>query len=88
MFSISFIIIINTLFFIRYVEITERNGTLLLEQCTMLSYTLVALKDYPYFPLIGLVIVPLIFGLLLSSKAIYTLRKKEPVGDRADVVKI
>lgn len=76
-----------TLYFMKYVEISQHNQTLLLQQCTMLSYSFVAMKDHPYFPLVGMVIVPLTFGLIFSSMTIVILqRRKIIIGDHVDII--
>lgn len=76
------------LFFMRYQEINDHNDTLLLQQCTVLTYSMVALKDHPYFPLIGMVIVPLVFGLFFSLNTIYILQKRKPIGDHVNIAKL
>lgn len=73
-----------TLLFMKYEEIPVRHETMLLHQCTLLKYSLVAMKTYPYANLIGLVIIPLVFGMFFSLKAIYFLQKKTLVGEQAD----
>lgn len=78
-----------TLYFMKYEKIDDLNETFLLEQCTLLTYALVALRDYPYFPLIGMVIVPLAIGLFFSVNTINILQRRQLVGDQAnDVAKL
>lgn len=83
LFSISAV-----LFFMKYEQIEELNETFLFEQCTLLTYSLVALRQYPYFPLIGLVIVPLVIGLFFSLNTIYILQRRQIVGDSVDSAKL
>lgn len=75
-----------TLFFTHYVQTCERNRTILEDQCTLFIYSLEALKDYPYFPLIGMIVVPLLFGSYYSLAAVYALHKTKEVGDPIDIV--
>lgn len=77
-----------TLLYTKYELIDEYNETLLLEQCTLLSYNIVASKQYPYVPLIGMVIVPLVIGLLFSLSTIYILQTRRLVGDHIDIDKL
>lgn len=77
-----------TMYFMRYVEICQYKQTLLLQQCTMLSYVFVALKEDPYYPLVGMVIVPLALGLLFSLMSIVILQKRQFVGDHVDIARL
>lgn len=77
-----------TMYFMRYVAIPEYHDTLLLQQCTMLSYSFVALKDDPYFALVGMVIVPLAFGLFFSLMSIVILQRRKLIGDHIDIARL
>lgn len=79
-FSIS-----GVLYFERYQEIPVSNETLLLQHCAMHTYIFVAMKDHPYFPLVGMAIVPMTLGLFFSIKTIVILqRRKVIIGDHED----
>lgn len=80
--------IIATQYFVQYEPIEELNETFLMEQCTLLTYSLVALRKYPYFPLVGMVIVPLAIGSFFSLHTIYILQRKKLVGDHVDLAKL
>lgn len=80
--------IVAVLYFMRYAQIREYHETLLLQQCNVLTYTFVALKDSPYFPLVGMVILPLAFGLFFSLLTIVLLQRKKAVGDHVDIAKL
>lgn len=77
----------STLYFMKYVPIREYNDTLLLQQCTLLSYSFVALKDFPYFVLIGVVTIPLTFGLIFSLMTIVILQRRKIIGDHVDIAR-
>lgn len=61
------------LIFIRFEKVTEYDGTLFLKTCTMITYTVMSLNSYPYFNLLGMVVIPLLIGLIFSLKAIQNL---------------
>lgn len=61
------------LIFIRFEAVTEYEGTLFLETCTMFTSTVMSLNSYPYINLLGMVGIPLLIGLVFSLKAIYIL---------------